>query len=621
MKKSKDFSINRITRLLLLIFTIILFFIFFFFLNASYQQYERIESRTHNLLRVSLENQQKNDAIEDHFNNTEYYLRVFSINFAIQDFNLYKENIQSFKRTIDTLIKQEKYYIQFDLAGVIKKEQHERLLNHYLEISALLANLTPYANNFNIEVQAIKDPATIIHEEQKLITANFNIIYKIDETIRSLNMEQLQVKKEIIIKETQELLQQSDEFRQQIFLCLLFMFLLICTIIYYQFFTSYYERKLNSEQRYADKLIGKNSDIVTEITHEIRTPINALIGILDILKKKKNLYNNEDQILVESAYTSMINTSKTINDILNIDRIESLESKFASFDIEDLVIEIIELYQSQAKLKQIELSYSLDKNIPTVIFCDEFKIRQIIDNLISNAIKYSEKGKINCSIDVSSMTLLKLKITDEGIGIPEEMHANLFKKYSTAEKDSKYSYGIGLGLFITKSYVSSLEGKISFTSSPKNGTTFSIEIPIVEAQHRPIEVSKYDSIQDLPNDLSWLIVDDNPLNILYMKQFFGVFPTFRTAKNGQEALSILKEYPIDIIITDINMPVMTGDELLLRIRDIKAYNSIKIIATSSDNEQVKKLEIVNNCYFDGILTKPFNEKELLKTIIRTISIK
>ena len=130
--------------------------------------------------------------------------------------------------------------------------------------------------------------------------------------------------------------------------------------------------------------------------------------------------------------------------------------------------------------------------------------------------------------------------------------------------------------------------------------------------------AKYTHINQLPKDLNWLIVDDNALNLLYMKQFFAEHKHVKTAINGEDAFNIVKEHPIDVIITDINMPVMRGDELLSSIRKKSKWDHIKIISTSSDNEQVKELEKLHNNNFDAILIKPFNEKKLTQVIGSTL---
>lgn len=651
---------NRIIRIVLLFFTSTLFIVFFVLFSSSYRQYENIQSRTKNILKISQDNQESFDTLYQNFNNTEHYFRLFSLELHKEDYIDYEEHLALLSLIIDTLIADKKQEIEYDKLGLITQDEHQNILNHYLILKTMMDSVIVNSKAFKTQpngtikianertdgfvgtknnlatlnstasadktrksytYENLKKSLSILQkEEKKILAKNFSILYSIDEAMRDLREEQIRINKGVVERETQQLFAQSVELRSQTILCLVFMFVLICIIVYYQFFTSHYERKLFNTKKYANKLAEEKSDLFTEIAHEIRTPINALIGILDLLKKKKNLYNTEDRLLVESAYTNITYTSKTINDILNLSTKDSLESKYNEFDMEDVVQSIIEVYQSQAKIKNIALNYIVAEDTPTLIYTDEFKIRQIITNLISNAIKYSAKGKVNCTIQVDSSSYLKIEVTDEGIGIPLEMQQNLFKKYYTAEVDTKYSNGIGLGLFITKKFVLSLKGKITFKTSPENGTTFNVEIPIPAAKHRTAAFTKYQNIHDLPSHISLLIVDDNALNVLYLKQFFTGLTEVWSANNSLEALEIIKNEVIDLVITDINMPIMSGDELLVQVRSYKEFNSIKLIATSSDNKQVKKLEVAHSCYFDGILTKPFNEKDLVRTIVKTLKL-
>jgi len=621
MKRSKDFDINRITRSILLIITISLFIIFFILFNSSYQQFEKIELRTKSLLELFRESQENVDGVYKNYSNIQQAYVTFSKSLSYTDYNQYIEQLGTFKSHIDSIIQTRDNYLKNKQITYIPPLQQKQTLDSYIEIKNLLDSAINFSSTLKYFPLNNETHLSVDNDERQLLNHNFNLLYSVNMSIIDLNDDRLLIKRDILAEDINSLFEESSRFRFETFLSLVFIFILICIIIYYQFYLSQYKRKLDSEKLYVTKLTEKKSNIFTNITHEIRTPINSLIGILEILKKKTNLYNEEDRLLVESAYTSITSTSKTINDILNLNTQNLAENNIHSFDIEDLIIDIIELHKSQAKIKNIALDYVMNKESPSIVYTDENKLRQIINNLISNGIKYADKGTVLCMIDVLSTGILRIKVKDEGKGFPKEIEDNIFKKYFTAEVDNKYSNGLGLGLYLTKKLVDSLNGQITISSIENKGTIFTIEIPIPMAKYKPQELPNYKSIKDLPANLSWLIVDDNTLNLLYLKQFFATFPNLYSATNGIEAYKIIEEVKIDIVITDINMPIMTGDELLLKIRENDSYNSIKVIATSSDNEQIKRLEVSHNCYFDGILIKPFNEKDLLKTITNTLSIK
>ncbi|MVZ61320.1 ATP-binding protein [Sphingobacterium humi] len=455
--------------------------------------------------------------------------------------------------------------------------------------------------------------------ERSLLADNFTLLHTTNQLIRYIHDQRLKFQRDKSDRELSTLIANTDTFKWQIIISLTFVFIVICILVYYQFFTNYYEQMLMDEKMYASKLAEQKTDILAEITHEIRTPINSLIGIVDLLKSRNDLYQAKDVILLETAYSNLTSTSKTINDILNlskIDKHDAVESQH--FDYHDMLLEIIDNYRNQANLKNIQLHYVLDTDKPTILYTDELKVRQIISNLISNAIKYSAQGTVTAKIFVNNQSNLIIKISDEGNGIPEHLKKNIFKKYFTENKTNKVEGGVGLGLYITKNIVSLLKGKIYFQSKQNQGTTFTVEIPIPRPKFRRKNTLNIHKVKDLPKNLAWLIVDDNALNLLYLKQFFMLHEQVYTATNGIEALQILEEKTIDVVVTDINMPLMTGDELLVNIRQNAKTKQVKVIATSSDNEQVKLLEQERKEKFDGILVKPFNEKKLTEVILKTL---
>lgn len=518
------------------------------------------------------------------------------------------------QKVIKTPQKQEKSL--FD--KILKKSNtptidHEVLEAYNTEVDDFSKRNSRYFNRFKTQHETLRK------SERELLAKHFNILYTIYRDLHEINELQIIRQKTLLQSEHEEFFVQSSNLTWQTILCLVFIFILIVIMIYYQFRNKYYEKQLIKEQQYAAKLASEKSDILAEISHEIRTPINSLIGIIDLLRKRPNIYSEKEQLFLNSAYSNITNTSHTINDILNLSKIDySAVLDFSDFDIEELANDIYQIHKSQAELKNIELEVLVDKNLPTLIHSDELKIRQILTNLISNGIKYTMHGKVSCKIRINELNNLYIKVSDTGLGISEEMQDNIFKKYFTKSIEKKLSNGIGLGLYITKRLVHKLQGNITFTSKENFGTTFMIEIPIPTPKKKINASYQYKTLADFPNDISWLLVDDNVLNILYLKQFFQTFTEVKSANNGLEALEVLKNYIPDFIITDINMPIMTGDELLMYIKQSAELHNTKVIATSSDYEQIRELEIKRNVTFDNVIIKPFNEKDLVKIINQTI---
>ncbi|GAA4136049.1 hypothetical protein GCM10022216_10480 [Sphingobacterium kyonggiense] len=455
--------------------------------------------------------------------------------------------------------------------------------------------------------------------ERALLADNFTLLHSANQLIRMIHDERIDIQRGNTDRELSTLIASTDTFRWQIIVSLTFVFIIICILVYYQFFSAYYERKLMEEKVYASKLAEQKTDILAEITHEIRTPLNSLIGIVDLLKSRKDLYQPKDITLLESAYSNITMTSKTINDILNLSKIDQHDSIDPThFDYNDLLLEVIEGHQHQAKLKNISLDYQINREVPSIIYTDEVKVRQILNNLVSNAIKYSSKGTVTSSMRVNEKGHLIIQVSDQGEGIPDNLKKNIFKKYYTVNKSNKIDSGVGLGLYITKNIVNMLDGKIGFRTTTGSGTTFIVDLPIPKPKYRRKNTTNVHRVNELSTELGWLIVDDNALNLLYLRQFFSLHNKVFTATNGKEALTILEQEKIDVVVTDINMPIMTGDELLEKIRQNEEWDQVKIIATSSDNEQVKSLEKQRKVRFDGILIKPFNEKKLTEIILKTL---
>ncbi|UIR56498.1 ATP-binding protein [Sphingobacterium sp. SRCM116780] len=456
--------------------------------------------------------------------------------------------------------------------------------------------------------------------ERKLLANNFSILHELNKLIRDIQDYRLKERHKKTNAEIKSLIAQTEVLKWEMIICFITMFLMICFIIYYQYFTTYYENRLIEEKKYVKKLADEKTAILAEISHEIRTPINSLLGIVDILKKQKEQFKEQDRLLIESAFSSIQSTSKTINDILNLSKLESKDhaNTIGTFDINMLVQDVISIHQNQASLKNIKIEYNLVQNENSSIKTDEFKIRQILTNLLSNAIKYSEKGIIKIAVKVNNNKLF-ITVSDQGIGIAKNMLPSIFRKYFTVNSEVKIDSGVGLGLYITKQLVRKLKGEIKVNSVINQGTTFDVEIPVMIEKHIKSVIKRINQISDLPKNINWLIVDDNSLNLLYMKQFFQHNETVYTASNGVEALEIIEKKDINIIITDINMPMLSGDQLLKKLKENSKTQHLIIIGTSSDNEQVLQLEQLHQVKFDGILIKPFNEATLANILLKAIS--
>lgn len=211
---------------------------------------------------------------------------------------------------------------------------------------------------------------------------------------------------------------------------------------------------------------------------------------------------------------------------------------------------------------------------------------------------------------------MHVEVEDTGMGIREQDKEQVFRKYFTAAPNSG---GIGLGLYITKIMVEELGGHVGLKSRPGKGSIFFATIPFSGSKMEDRE-QREARLADLPPDLRLLVVDDNPINILFMKQFFKGFGNTHVANEGTAALSILENHPVDLVITDINMPGMSGVQLLERIRADVRFKKVKVLAISADTSTLRySEEQTADASFDGFIEKPFTETTLVKTILEAIA--
>ncbi|MBP3943263.1 response regulator [Sphingobacteriaceae bacterium WQ 2009] len=418
-----------------------------------------------------------------------------------------------------------------------------------------------------------------------------------------------------------KLLEKANILKYEMIICICLSLLLLLIVLFYQYNMSGFEKRLLEEKHYAAQLAEDKTDKLTTISHEIRTPLNSLLGIIEMLKDNIQGLNKDQKMLIDSSYSSIRHTSKTINDILNISKINEL-SKIQcqeTFTLWDTIACTIAMHQQDALLKNLQLLVSNEIPQTLIVQADELKIKQILINIISNAIKYSHEGTIHCKASIRTDGLLSLQVSDQGVGIPATMHRSIFRRYFTVAPQLPVNTGVGLGLYITKKLIAGMHGHIQVKSEVNKGSTFTINLPltIVSNDTEPPEGAPAKKAA-IPSHLSLLLVDDNPLNLLFLRHLLQDHDLCYTAKNGAEALAILGEQPIDLVITDLNMPEVSGLELLKKLRQEGKNPGTKVICTSSTPEQIKALEWKNELYFDEIIFKPFQKEELINLITKVL---
>lgn len=386
-------------------------------------------------------------------------------------------------------------------------------------------------------------------------------------------------------------------------------------------------RDISQRKKDAEELLRAQKakeQFLANISHEIRTPINGIAGMAALLSQ--NPTKDEQKTYLNAIKSAADNLKVIINDILDLASIESGKLKFEKigFNLNDLLYSLIETFGVQASEKGIKLSYSLAREANKVFIGDPVRLNQILINLISNAIKFTHTGYIQVSVKVEKVKgkvyVLRFDISDTGIGIPQSKLQTIFESFSQADASVTRKYGgTGLGLTIVKQLVELQNGTINVVSQENEGSTFSFTI---EYQLGKIEFFDETKLYKPKNNnqlknASVLLVEDNDINRLYASSILKMWGChFETAENGVVALEKIRNNSFDIILMDIQMPVMDGFETTKAIRqgDPK-YNKVPIIALTANATQ-KDFENCISAGMNDCITKPFTQEDLFQALTK-----
>lgn len=369
----------------------------------------------------------------------------------------------------------------------------------------------------------------------------------------------------------------------------------------------------------ADNANKDKSFFLANMSHEIRTPMNGIYGSLQILNKKTVV--EEDRMLIEQALFSAKSLLTIINDILDISKMEEgkLEFDIIPFDLIELTKSVIsDLSQTSAEqATNISLRYPHNDQ---KWFGDPVRIRQILLNILSNAVKFTKNGTISVFIENREDHSVYIEIEDSGIGMNEQALSKLFHRFEQADKSTTRKYGgTGLGMAITQELIDLMKGFINVRSTEGQGTCFSVSLPLIKAEAKDfINIKGTQSKQLVPelSNYTILIVEDNKINQMIIKKMLSdTKANLVIVENGLLAVNMFKETEIDLILMDIQMPVMDG---ITACKIIKEFINCPPIIALTANVMAKEITHYLESGFDAHLGKPLELENLYHILTKEL---
>lgn len=385
------------------------------------------------------------------------------------------------------------------------------------------------------------------------------------------------------------------------------------------------EQALRDAKEKADASSYAKDIFLANMSHEMRTPLNAMLGMGNQLKKTR--LNQEQSFFLDTINAAADHLLVVINDILDLSRIEAgkLQLEDVDFDIVSLISRCMQVLSPKAEEKGIDFKMHIDERISKAVIGDPYRLNQILLNLLNNSIKFTNEGRVSIEVlvikDEFEQQHLRFIVEDTGIGMDEKFTRHIFQKFTQEDSSIARKYGgTGLGLNITKQLVELMDGEIHVKSVKGKGSLFLVDLVFKKGREENIiKEQKIEVSSSILRGVKVLLVEDNEMNRILARTILKNYNAHIVeAENGLKAIELIQNESFDIVLMDIQMPIMGGFEATSHIRE-KLNMNIPIIALTANALKGEKEKCIN-AGMDAYLSKPFKDEDLVRLIASLLNL-
>lgn len=505
-------------------------------------------------------------------------------------------------------------------------EEYVRILNKYNPKDSIskmdqeqIDSLLSISKNMlkDVQIKSNNQRRSLQKKERELVENDLIIFRKLQELLSALESDIVHYTT-TINKQREETLKHSENI---IFLAagISFIIIIIFSIIFLNDFwkTQRYRKQLEQANETASSLLKSREQLISMVSHDLRTPLSTIIGFSELLQKSTE--NKKEKNYIEHIFSASNYMGQLVDDLLEFSKLEhgNIAVELVPFNLEKHINEVVENAKSIVKDKPVTFILEHDKSINNLVITDPFRLKQILYNLVINASKFTNEGSITIASFLDE-NILEIKVTDTGIGISEHQKEHIFNAFTQADNNLDNNHkGFGLGLTISKKLVEFLGGKLTLESELNKGSTFALKIPVKLSNKALNTASK--SLETPNFNLKALVVEDDSsmrqLIDTILKQYGIEVMVFDNAKT---ALDNIDQLTYDFVLTDIQLPKMNGIHFMEILKNHASYKQQPIIAMTGRANMSAKDYI--NSGFSEVLIKPFTSSKIQEVLKHFFSV-